>query len=57
MLVVTSDPKTLPDNAIIRAETAGFILASLEGFIAPESFNEKLSIIGVLPTPLSHQHR
>ena len=56
MLLVTNDPQALPDNAIIRAETAGFILASLEGFIAPESFKDKLSIIGVLPTPLSHQH-
>jgi len=54
-LLVTDRPEALPQDALIRAETGGFVLASINGFIDPNSLGNKLSVIGVLPTPLSRQ--
>ena len=53
-LLVTEDGRALPENAVIRAESGVQILASVEGFLSADELAEGLSIIGVLPTPLSH---
>ncbi len=55
-LIVTSEPESLPQDAIIRAETGGQVLASLKGFTAPNDLGDKLTVIGVLPAPLSHHN-
>lgn len=52
-LIVTDHSQALPSNAVIRAESGVQILASVTGFQQAKEIGDQLSIIGVLPTPLS----
>jgi len=54
-LITAQNQRDLPKNAVLRAESGVHILASVDGFIEADKVSDKLSIIGVLPTPLSHQ--
>ena len=54
-LIATDSPEYLPAAARLRAETGGHILASLEGFYKAEDLDDRLTVIGVLPAPLSRQ--
>ena len=54
-LLVAQKQTDLPKDAILRAESGVHILASLEGFSVADDIDAALSIIGVLPAPLSHQ--
>lgn len=54
-LLTTDIAEALPLGAIIRAETGGNILASLDRFIDSDGLKDSVAIIGVLPAPLSHQ--
>lgn len=54
-LVVTENPAALPENAVLRAESGAYVLASLDGFVAQDELANGLHVIGVLPTPLSRQ--
>ena len=54
-LLVAQKQTDLPKDAILRAESGVHILASLEGFSEADDIDAALSIIGVLPAPLSHQ--
>ena len=54
-LIATGNPSALPKDAVLRAESGGHVLASLDGFIAQDDVADDLFVIGVLPTPLSRQ--
>ena len=52
-LIVTKNPKLLPENAVLQAESGDYVLATIEGFVTQDRLDDQISIIGVLPTPLS----
>jgi len=57
-LLTAARLEDLPNGAVIRAETGSQVLASLDGFVTSEEIKSKdVTIIGVLPAPLSHQTR
>lgn len=54
-LIAADNPALLPPAAKLRTESGPYTLASLDGFTAQDELGPGLSVIGVLPTPLSHQ--
>ena len=55
-LVVAKNPADLPKGAVLRTESGAYVLASLDGFIGADDVGADVSVIGVLPTPLSRQN-